>query len=677
MARHNLSAVVRYLRQLAGSAPGDGASDGELLERYVRRGDEAAFELLLWRHGALVFNVCRRILPREQDAEDAFQATFLTFVRKAGSISRRGSVASWLYKVAYRVALEARERTRKTAAMEKPGGETLAVQQTDDPLWSDVRPILDEELNRLPERLRRPIVLCYLEGKSNEEAARELGCRLGTVYSRLSRGRELLRQRLQRRGVTLPAAALTAVWTARAAEAVPAVSLVRAAMRSALAFADPSALAAVSPRVATLAEGVLRNMFVTKLKIAAVMLLVLGAAAGGVLTQARTAAPPVEATAEEPPPQPAGGDKKTAKPIVVKVVEPIRLGPPQSFVCESATQPAQQQRMFPLVSGTIRTVAVDVGDPVKKGQELLRLDAPLAMNEVEQAKATVDIAHARMEEAKVKADSAQMLVKQKVISSTEASIPRSALRSAEANVRLAEAALAKVKIQESFTHLTAEFDGVVAERNCYPGDLVQGGTSGAGKPLLTLVRVDRLRVAVELASESASIIERGDPAQLSVEGIANYHTQVNYTLTIEGKLRGDPKDFIAGKIARISPVVDGANGRRSVVIDVPNPKNRLVPGASVGVQIFFNKSRRADVVLVPSECLVKSGGKIYVFVVRDDQAQRIPVTIKRTTKRTFNEDSEITGIRASDLVAVSNQGKLETGTSVKTEIIKDWLEKER
>ncbi len=152
MARRNLSAVVRYLRQLTRSAGDSTAGDAELLERYVHHRDEAAFELLLWRHGALVFNVCRRILPREQDAEDAFQATFLAFVRKAHVIVRRGSVASWLYKVAYRVALEAREKTKKTATVEKIGGEMLAIQPASDPSWSDVRPILDEELNRLPER---------------------------------------------------------------------------------------------------------------------------------------------------------------------------------------------------------------------------------------------------------------------------------------------------------------------------------------------------------------------------------------------------------------------------------------------------------------------------------------------------------------------------------------------
>jgi RND family efflux transporter MFP subunit len=668
MARHNLSAVVRYLQQLAGSAGASGASDAELVERYVRHHDEAAFELLVWRHGALVFNVCRRILPCEQDAEDAFQATFLAFVRKAGSISRRGSVAAWLYKVAYRAALEARERTRKTAAMEKSGSETLAVQPADDPLWSDVRPILDEELNRLPERLRRPIVLCYLEGKSNAEAARELGCRLGTIYSCLSRGRELLRQRLQRRGVALPVAALTATLTARMVEAAPAISLVRAAARAAFAFADPSAAAAVSPRVATLAEGVLRTMFVTKLKIAVVLVLMLGAAAGGVLTQARTADPPAEAKAEDPPPKPAGGDKKDAKPITVKVVKPKKGGQPQSFTWESVTQPAQRQQLFPLVAGTIKDVAVDVGDPVKKGQELIRLDAALVLNEVEQARAALDIAQARMEEAKVKADNAKQLAEKNVINLSEVNIIRAALKAAEANVRLAQAALAKARIQESFTHLTAEFDGVVAERNCDPGNLVQSGTGGTGKPLLTLVRVDRLRARVELSPQFARIAERGDPAQLSVEGV-NVKSVNQFNGTVWFDLQGDPKDFIAGKIARISPIVDGVNSSRSAVIKVPNPNNRLVPGARVGVQIVFNKTRKPGATLVPSQCLLESGDKTYLFIVREGKAQRTPITVT-----SIKDDGiiEITGIQATDLIAASNQGELRSGTPVKTELIKDW-----
>jgi RND family efflux transporter MFP subunit len=320
-----------------------------------------------------------------------------------------------------------------------------------------------------------------------------------------------------------------------------------------------------------------------------------------------------------------------------------------------------------LVAGTVKTVAVDVGDPVKKGQELIRIDAPLVLNEVEQAEAALDVARARMDEAKATVAAVQMDVKQGLSMPSKFTIAQAALKAAEANVQLGKAALAKARIQANFTYLAAEFDGVVAERNCDPGNLVQSGTSGTGKPLLTLVRVDRLRARVELSPQFARIAERGDPVQLSAKGV-NYRVVSRFEGTWLVNLQGDPKDFIAGNVARISPIVDGANFTRSVVIEVPNPNNRLVPGVRVGVQIFFNKTRRPGAMLVPSQCLLESGGKTYVFIVRDGKAQRTPITVKSKDDHV----AEITGIQASDLIAASNQGELVTGTQVKLELIKDW-----
>ena len=178
------------MQRLANPKNASGLSDAELLERYVRHRDEAAFELLLWRHGVLVLNVCRRILHREQDAEDAFQATFLAFVRKAHAIARRGSVSSWLYKVAYRVALEAQARRGKSRHASSRAANRWPFSHRPIRFGAMFGRFSMRKLNRLPERLRRPFVLCYLEGKTNEEAARQLGCRLGTIFSRLSRGRE-------------------------------------------------------------------------------------------------------------------------------------------------------------------------------------------------------------------------------------------------------------------------------------------------------------------------------------------------------------------------------------------------------------------------------------------------------------------------------------------------------
>jgi RND family efflux transporter MFP subunit len=651
MARHNLSAVVRYLQHLAGSAGSSGASDAELLERYVRHRDEAAFELLVWRHGALVFNVCRRILPCEQDAEDAFQATFLAFVRKAGSISGRGSVAAWLYKVAYRVALEARERTRKTTAREKSGGETLAVQPADDPLWSDVRPILDEELNRLPERLRRPIVLCYLQGKSNAEAARELGCRLGTIYSRLSRGRELLRHRLQRRGVMLPIAALTTAMTAHALEAAPAIFLVWAAARAAFAFVDPSAAAAVSPRVATLAEGVLRTMFVTKLKIAVVMVLVMGMAAGGVLTQAWTATPPSEVRAEDPPPKPAGGDKKAAKPIAVKVVKPKKGGQPLMVTRPAEVVAAQQQQIVPLVSGTIKEVRVDIGDQVKKGQVLLVLDASLLAKEVEEAEATLELAQAQVDAAKEMFTATQAEFRSATAKSDvfiKVAQARASLKAAEAKRKLAQTALDKARIQESFTYLKAAFDGVVTRRTADVGNYVQPSDSRLLQPLLTIQCIDTLRIVARVPDSYVHYIKRGLPVDL---------------------LTSSPVNRITGqKIARFSPTCQNPEHDRTMLveIDCDNQPGRLLPGMYGAVTIHLRTA--PDSLVVPSQCVFLDGGLYYVFIIREGKAHRTPVTVSLDDGRI----AEIAkGIQPSDVIAVNKQGELAEGQPVKAEPLKD------
>lgn len=488
--------------------------------------------------------------------------------------------------------------------------------------------------------------LSVLEGKSNSEAARELGCRLGTIYSRLSRGRELLRQRLQYRGMTLPAAALTAVLTARAVEAAPAISLVRTAARAALAFADPSAAAAVSPRVAELAEGVLRAMFVSKLKIAAVMLLVIGVAAGGLWTQAHTAAPRAEAKAEAPPPKPAGGDKKNAEPIRVRVVKPKKGKLPQIFQQWTAIDVAQRQQLVPLVSGTIKVVAVEVGDQVEKGQPLITLDAPLVAKEVDEAEATLEMARIKVEEAKAAIDVAETETPGGG-SPSKAKVKRArvTLKGAEVNVKLARITLDKARIQESFTRLRAEFDGVVAERNCDAGNFVQGGASGAQKPLLTLVRVDHLRAVVGLNSFFAGIAERSDPVELSVKEFE------------------DTKGIFPGKIVGINPILE-PNGVRAVTIDMANPKNRLVPGQHIGIRIRFNETRVPETLMVPTQCLISpSPGELCVVVARDGKAHRTPIKMRAGD----DKNVEITeGIEASDLV-ITNPAKLEDGAPVKIE----------
>lgn len=267
MHHEPLRTVIARLRRLNKRTVAGGLSDAQLLDRFCADGDEAAFEVLLWRHGPMVLGVCRRVLAQEQDAEDAFQSTFLALARKAGSIGNRQALVGWLYQVAYRVALTARAMAAHRATRERPWLDLPAKETPDDLLRRDFRRVLDEEVSRLPAKYRLPFVLCHLEGKTNEEVARELGCPTGTVLSRLARARERLRVCLTRRGVTLSAGAL-ALALAREAEAVSvSASQVQTSLHAAAGVAlGRTAAEAVGGRVLTLTEGVLRTMYLSKVK---------------------------------------------------------------------------------------------------------------------------------------------------------------------------------------------------------------------------------------------------------------------------------------------------------------------------------------------------------------------------------------------------------------------------
>jgi RNA polymerase sigma factor (sigma-70 family) len=253
-----LRTVLGHLQRHACREQTGALTDAELLRRYLTRRDEAAFESLVWRHGAMVLAVCRRLVRHEQDAEDAFQAVFLTFARAAGAITQRESVGGWLYRVACRVARKARARSARHAA--QPLGDVARTDgdPADEAARHELGPVLDEEVGRLPVKYRVPLVLCYLQGRTNEQAARELGWPRGTVATRLARARRLLRARLTRRGVALSAGAL-----ARPAEASPPrVPLLLDTIQASLCFANGGSAAdgIVSAPVATLTEGVLRTM---------------------------------------------------------------------------------------------------------------------------------------------------------------------------------------------------------------------------------------------------------------------------------------------------------------------------------------------------------------------------------------------------------------------------------
>jgi RNA polymerase sigma factor (sigma-70 family) len=306
------AAILNPLSRSVLRQTGSGLSDTQLLENFVTRHDEPSFEVLVWRHGAMVLAVCTRVLGDPHEAEDAFQATFLVFARKAGSIGRGEVVAAWLYKVAFRVALRLRSAAAKRPASGAMVDEVPAPEPADVD-WADLGPVLDDEIARLPEKYRTPLVLCHLEGRTNEEAAAMIGCPKGTILSRLSRGRERLRARLARRGVTLTATALAFYLTQSSASAAVPPTLVPATVGASVPFAAGRVGAElVSPQVAALAEGVLHAMTVLKVKVVAAAALVLALVGTGVGWAARAEQPvrPERANPARPAPNAPGDERR-------------------------------------------------------------------------------------------------------------------------------------------------------------------------------------------------------------------------------------------------------------------------------------------------------------------------------------------------------------------------------
>jgi RNA polymerase sigma factor (sigma-70 family) len=258
-----------------------GLSDREVLERFVDSRDESAFEVLLARHGPMVLNVCRQLLREPHDVEDAFQAAFLVLVRKAGSIRVEDSLGPWLYAVASRTAARARANRRRRNERESSRGDPPETANEDDLAALEIPQVVQEELSRLPERLRTPLVLCYLQGLTHDLAARQLGCPVGTVRSRLARARALLQKRIVRRGLSLSAAAIaTALESNAKAAVVPPhihMSLIKVANRCVSESARFSGGVGVTASVAAISEGVLCVMRIKNLAILGAALLSLGA----------------------------------------------------------------------------------------------------------------------------------------------------------------------------------------------------------------------------------------------------------------------------------------------------------------------------------------------------------------------------------------------------------------
>jgi RNA polymerase sigma factor (sigma-70 family) len=370
MPTSSITPLVRHLRQVAFRADAGDLSDGQLLERFLGQREEAAFEALVRRHGPMVLGVCRRLLRDSHDADDAFQATFLVLVRKAASIAPRELVGNWLYGVAYRTALKARSMTARRRALERQMRDLPRSQTLDPGVRDDLQARLDTELSRLPDKFRAPVILCELEGKSRRDVARQLGLAEGTLSSRLARARRLLARRLSSPSVPLSGGAVAALVSTQAASAaVPAPLLASTAKAGALLAVGEAATAVVSAKVAALMEGVLKAMFLTKLKTVMAIVVAAGVLAltVGTLGSTLRADPgPAAAVDDDRPPQKKSRpekeqDKQKLESKEKKITKPDGRAKAEEVVTKSFATKKTPRLVVETFNGAIEVTTADKG----------------------------------------------------------------------------------------------------------------------------------------------------------------------------------------------------------------------------------------------------------------------------------------------------------------------------
>ena len=506
MAKRPASSVLQYLRRIAATDAADTTADRQLLERFTRHQDEGAFETLVQRHGPLVWGVCRRTLSDPHDAEDAFQATFLVFVRKARLIGRGELLGHWLYGVAYRVAVRARANAARRRRHENRAEVRTPTDPCDEAALRDLGPVLDEEVRRLPAKYRVPVILCYLQGKTNEEAAREIGCPKGTVLSRLARAREQLRVRLTRRGLALSAGAVAAGLTAtRASAAVPS-PLLQTTVRTGLAAAlgKTAVTGIVSPSVATLTKGVLQTMFLSKWLamiggFLAVGVLGTGAGVVGYHVSAAQATGP-----DRPAPDADTATREIERTDLVKVASPLE-GVLMFIAAE--IKPGDQVPPAQIVSVTIGTEVkkyrrLKKGDRVEEGQLLARLDDRLARDEyaiqqkkVEQAEADYNAAVAIRDEYKARWETQARFLGGKagvaVTSKEDERLARTQWKKADYEAESKQKAVEVAKLELKKTQTLLE----IHEIRCRTSGVIQAIARHPGEAVKKLETVFVIRVA--------------------------------------------------------------------------------------------------------------------------------------------------------------------------------------
>jgi HlyD family secretion protein len=392
------------LRRLYDAGTAVGLTDGQLLERFATRRDEGAelaFAALVERHGAMVLRTCRGILRDHHDAMDAFQATFLVLARKGGSLWVLDSIGPWLHRVACRAAVRARNTTARRRAVEKGATEMAGAEDGGD--RAEIASIIHEEIDRLPERYRAPVVLCDLEGRTCEQAARHIGCPVGTVASRLARGRVRLRDRLRRRGLAPGAGAVVVLPKGPGLlESIPP-GLVDSTAAIATRFVSTRAV--LHGTAVSIAREVLGSMAISRTWKAASIVLALGASASGVVSFAVRGGTVAEPRSDDPPAHARAGDD------TFSAVKPGKL----SVVVQERGN-LEASRMATVINevegGATIIWILPEGSKVTKGQPICELDSAVLRDRLRSEQTSVRDAEVAFRVAKISREVAEGAVKE-------------------------------------------------------------------------------------------------------------------------------------------------------------------------------------------------------------------------------------------------------------------------
>lgn len=682
-----------------------GMPDTELLARFAANRDEVAFELLVRRHAPMVLAVCRRLLSDTNDADDAFQATFLVLARKAGTVAEADVLGAWLHRVAFRVALRVRDDRNRRTNREVGGVDELPSRPQADLGWTELHRVLDEEVVQLPARHRAVFVLCCLEGKTGEEVSRLLGCPPGTVSSRLTRARERLRERLIRRGFT-PALLVTSALSTSELVAAPSAALLDSTLRAIPTFIAGWYQGGFSARPATIAEGVMRAMFMNKLRLVSLLFALGLIAAGGVLAVSHGAAD--DPGQSQPKENISNGEKVVANHPTVRLIHPQLSGRDRIIVQGATVEASRQAELHPRIAGVLKNVMVDVGDRVKEGELLAQIDAPALALDEQLARIAVMQAQSLVQEAEASLliNKSEVAAAAGVVKLRESELPgvlakletykrdvelndnagktidlrtviegqrqyRQAKAQADAasvsvdnarldleikhsKTRMCEAAIMSAKANVDAARVGLEKARVAANQTkiVAPFDgvvtqrLCQPGyfvDPATHTVLFTLIQMDTVRLSVHIPSEYRQTARVGFPVELNFPALQS-----------GGR--------VTGKLTRVGVVIEPPQETVRGEIDVPNPKGDILQGMFAAATFKFGET-----LTLPAEAVFSQsvGSRVLhqVYVYRDGKARLTNVKIERRAEK---EIEVLAGLNPDDKV-VANPKKL-VGNEVEVEV---------